>query len=384
MSFNRGYDYIIAGMGCAGLSLAVQLSRSNVRFSKILLLDKALKNKNDRTWCFWDKENHNWYEALVSKKWNRFSFKSPGFETTFELSPYQYKLVRGIDFYNACLNELYKDERFEFVQDELLDIRTNGKYAEVKCKMNSYQAELVFNSAFRVQHIKPGHVNYVQHFMGWVVETNEPCFDENCPVFMDFNTHQENDFRFYYVIPYSKTKALVEYTGFSPAPLEPEQYAIPLNAYFEKNHPGKNYTVLETELGTIPMAESAFVNPYGKRVINIGTAGGHSKPSTGYTFYFIQKYTAQLIAQLEKGKRLPQEARRKNRFLFYDKVMLSVLHKKSLEGRMIFSRLFAKNKIESLLDFLNESSDWYTELQIAASMNSRYFLASAIKQLFTP
>lgn len=383
MSQNPGYDYIIAGMGCAGLSLAVQLSRSRVRFSKILVLDKELKNKHDRTWCFWDKENHNWYEPLVFRKWGQFRFRSTDFEKKFDLHPYQYKLVRGIDFYNYCLDELRKDPRFEFVQDELLEISSHENYAIVKGKGGYYQGTLVFNSAFRNQIIKTNHINYVQHFMGWVVETKTDCFDETCPVFMDFNTEQENDFRFFYLIAYSKTKALVEYTGFSPGAMKPEAYAEKLKIYFQKNHPGTPYTVIETELGSIPMAESAFVNPYGNRVINIGTAGGHSKPSTGYTFYFIQKYTAQLVAQLENDKRIPEEPRRKARFLFYDKVMLYVLHQKKLEGRAIFTRLFKKNKIETLLDFLNEASDWKTELKITGSMNSRFFLASAIKKLFT-
>lgn len=50
------YDYIIAGMGCAGLSMAVQLSQSSLPFSKVLLVDKESKNENDRSWCFWQKK----------------------------------------------------------------------------------------------------------------------------------------------------------------------------------------------------------------------------------------------------------------------------------------------------------------------------------------
>jgi lycopene beta-cyclase len=45
-------------MGCAGLSFAVHLIQSG-KFSdkKILLIDKAPKIQNDRTWCFWENEN---------------------------------------------------------------------------------------------------------------------------------------------------------------------------------------------------------------------------------------------------------------------------------------------------------------------------------------
>jgi lycopene beta-cyclase len=66
LSSDKKYDYIIAGMGCAGLSLAMQLKRSSLNFSKVLLIDKDLKNKNDRTWCFWTKEKNNWFDEIVN------------------------------------------------------------------------------------------------------------------------------------------------------------------------------------------------------------------------------------------------------------------------------------------------------------------------------
>ena len=62
-------------MGCAGLSLAMQLKRSSLNFSKVLLIDKDLKNKNDRTWCFWTKEKNNWFDEIVFKRWYKFLFK---------------------------------------------------------------------------------------------------------------------------------------------------------------------------------------------------------------------------------------------------------------------------------------------------------------------
>jgi hypothetical protein len=51
------YDYIIAGAGCAGLSLAVHMIHSG-KFpdKKILFIDKHPKKFNDRTWCFWENQ----------------------------------------------------------------------------------------------------------------------------------------------------------------------------------------------------------------------------------------------------------------------------------------------------------------------------------------
>ncbi|MEJ0032902.1 MAG: hypothetical protein WDO15_22180 [Bacteroidota bacterium] len=52
------YDYIISGAGCAGLTLLMRMIESG-KFSdkKIMVVDRDLKPRNDRTWCFWEKED---------------------------------------------------------------------------------------------------------------------------------------------------------------------------------------------------------------------------------------------------------------------------------------------------------------------------------------
>src|SRR5688572_12426028 len=93
------YDYIIAGAGCAGLSLLARLIRSNqFNDKKILLIDREPKNKNDRTWCFWEKDT-GFFEDLVYCRWNKLWFHGKNFSRRYEISPYQYKMIRGIDFY---------------------------------------------------------------------------------------------------------------------------------------------------------------------------------------------------------------------------------------------------------------------------------------------
>jgi lycopene beta-cyclase len=48
------YDYLITGAGAAGLSLAYHLNQSGLSDKRILLIDRAPKTSNDRTWCFWE------------------------------------------------------------------------------------------------------------------------------------------------------------------------------------------------------------------------------------------------------------------------------------------------------------------------------------------
>ena len=95
------YDYIIAGAGCAGLSLLMHMIHSgHFEDKKILLVDKDLKKANDRTWCFWEKDP-GLFETVVYRRWDRLWFSSQAYKNVLQIEPYQYKMIRGLDF--LCL-----------------------------------------------------------------------------------------------------------------------------------------------------------------------------------------------------------------------------------------------------------------------------------------
>lgn len=377
---HQQFDFIIAGMGASGLSLAMQLKKSNVNFNKILLIDRELKNKNDRTWCFWTKDQNAWYKDVIFKTWNQFEFKSNTFQKRFDIQPFSYQMIKGIDFYQYCLDEIKKDARFEMKTEEILEIYSENNLGFLKSKSGAHQAKYIFNSAFRNNRIKKNDINYVQHFKGWVIETETDSFDETCPVFMDYRTKQFKDCRFFYVIPFSKNKALVEYTGFSPKPIPSEEYDENLKNYIETKLNIQQYTIHETEYGEIPMMESDFTNPYGGNVVNIGTAGGNSKPSTGYTFYFIQKSIQKIVSQLEKDQPITS-IKIKSKFKFYDKVLLDVIDKNKLEADALFTALFENNRIHTLLSFLNEETSFLKDLEIFNSVPRFAFTVSALTKI---
>lgn len=69
----KAFDFIIAGGGMAGLSLAFYLNQSTLRDKKILLIDREIKNQNDHTWCFWEKEK-NPFEEIILENGTGFGF----------------------------------------------------------------------------------------------------------------------------------------------------------------------------------------------------------------------------------------------------------------------------------------------------------------------
>ena len=64
------YDFIIAGGGAAGLSLALHLARSSLRDRSIVIIDQNAEARSDRTWSFWT-NRPTLFDEAVCRSWNR-------------------------------------------------------------------------------------------------------------------------------------------------------------------------------------------------------------------------------------------------------------------------------------------------------------------------
>jgi lycopene beta-cyclase len=141
----------------------------------------------------------------------------------------------------------------------------------------------------------------------------------------------------------------------------------------------EQYTVVEEEFGSIPMTSEKL--PFKGNGWQIGTAGGQTKASSGYTFQFIQKQSERILQQLLKGKPLAELKFTPARFRFYDNTLLHILYNDTLPGKKIFTRLFQKNKPRQVLRFLDNESSLAEELKIISSLPTWPFLKAALKQI---
>jgi lycopene beta-cyclase len=136
-----------------------------------------------------------------------------------------------------------------------------------------------------------------------------------------------------------------------------------------------DYKILHEEFGVIPMTNQPFPSKGGTHIINIGTAGGQTKSSTGYTFTRIQKQTRQLVESLiQGGKPNIGNASVNNRFWWYDSILLNVLLKNRCAGKEVFTRLFKYNKAATILAFLDEQTNIFQELKITTTVPRLPFL----------
>lgn len=376
------YDYIILGGGCAGLSLIMHmLSSSHLSNKRILLIEKEVKNKNDRTWCFWEKGN-GFFENIVHRKWNHAWFHAEGYSSLKELGPYAYKMIRGLDFYQHCYTVMEKSGRVDLLHESVEEVHNENGLVCVKTINRVVTGNYAFNSIMAEKPTyKESDLVLLQHFKGWIIETPSAFFDIENATLMDFRVNQDEGTTFVYVMPLSPTHALVEYTLFTPSLLSDEQYEQALKNYVAEYLKLDEYTIKEKEFGIIPMTNHQFSSGEGA-IINIGTAGGQTKPSSGYTFRFIQKNVSAIVKLLEQGKH-PQVRKSffEKRFMWFDSVLLHILFYKKMPGSRVFTLLFSRNKIKTIFKFLDNETHPLEEVVLLNTLPQWPFMKAGWKEI---
>ena len=379
----KQYDYIISGAGAAGLSLLMHMMQHRSFDQKnILVVDKAPKIINDRTWCFWEQEP-GLFEPVIHHSWQHLHFYSNTYSSVLNVFPYQYKMIRSIDFYNFAMSEAAKFPNIIFRYGNVEALANDGYSAAVIIDGERLSAVYVFNSIIFSKPVVPDNKYYLlQHFKGWLIETVEPIFKAAEATLMDFRISQQHGTTFVYVLPVSANKALVEYTLFTNEMLPAESYNEALQHYINMYLNVTEYTIVEEEFGVIPMTNIKFLKSIG-RIVNIGTAGAQTKASSGYTFKFIQKQSKAIVdALVKKGEPYIQERFANKRFQLYDSTLLNILHHNKLGGDKIFAHLFSKNDPGRVLRFLDNESSLEDEINIMGSVPSGIFMKAALQEMF--
>ena len=374
------YDYIITGGGAAGLLLALRLSQDTYFDDKqVLVIDASSKDQNDRTWCFWSKED-TIIDDAISYRWENVLFKSPWLTKSEQTQPYTYKKVRSIDFYNHVHNILSTKSNITQLCDRVVDIQEGDGYASVKTATSTYTGKQVFNSILFDQRYK-NNTKYPlinQHFVGWTVKTNKDVFDPSQATFMDFDIPQKGNTRFMYLLPIAKNEALLEYTLFSKDLLEREAYTHGIKEYLD-GLGVKKFDVIEEEYGCIPMTCYPFWTNNSTHINHIGIAGGWAKASTGYTFRNAMIKTKDIVNQLRSGTAIKTKS--KTRFWLYDLLLLDILNTNNAIGSKLFSEMFQNNRLQEIFAFLDEDTKNLGDLKTIWSMPKGVFIKALFNRI---
>ena len=351
----KEFDYVIVGGGCAGLSLAYELDLHKKLNEKTLaIVEPRTEYRRDKTWSFWKVSSHN-FEDCVKKNWKEFSIKTPSDSKVIKCDNFPYQSIDSGFFYNKINERLAKNKNIKFFKN-IRDLNTNNSF--------------IFNS---VPSLQDGGSNLWQHFHGIEIQTNEDFFNDNTVDLMDFNCDQRNNVHFFYVLPFSKNKAMIETTWLSKENRSLKDYESQIKNYI--NRLGlKDYKINFKEEGAIPLFYP--VNEKEKNKVNIGTAGGMTRLSTGYTFLNIQehsKYIRMNIENIQNTKKY--EIGKKYQFL--DKIFLRVLKKHPEKMPDIFFNIFNAS-YSTAIKFLSNKSNLLEDLSIILKMPKWIFIKSIL------
>lgn len=383
MESSGHFDIIIAGAGAAGLSLLWNLiQREELREKRILLADRVLEPVRDKTWCFWDAPRVP-FQDMVFHTWKMLEVRVGGCVFSEKLQNYRYHCVKSDVYAENILKMAREAPNVTLIEADIQDFSfVNGK-AEMMSSKGLFTSDFIFQSTLR----PPGFENLkldislLQHFTGWHIRSEKPVFDPDKATFMDFDVPQKNGVTFAYVLPFTRHEALVEYTLFSGELLSDEAYKEGLVDYLStrlKLFHG-DYEVLYTEKGVIPMEDRRYPAQYCPRVWNMGTMGGLTKPSTGYTFTRIHRQAAEITEALAKGNDPPAGPASPYRFRVYDIMLLYNLQRYPDVSLRIFHDLFKKNRFERILQFLEEKTRIDQDVRIMASVPWIPFLRALYK-----
>ncbi|WP_425576279.1 lycopene cyclase family protein [Streptomyces glaucosporus] len=386
-------DIAVVGAGAAGLSLAHRLAGTpgpHGAAPSVALVEAPGEPGSGtrtppRTWCFWE-AGEGPYEQAVRASWDRLRVRCPDGRTAeARLGPLRYKMIRSPDFAELVERRLARLPRLHrpaATVDRVLDHPAGGAVVHGTDASGSpvrVRARWAFDSR-PPRRLPAARSTLLQHFRGWFVRCAADSFDPSAVELMDFRTPQPaHGLSFGYVLPLGRREALVEYTEFSAAPLRREEYERALRHYTAEVLGLGGMTVLDTEQGVIPMTDAVFPRRAGRCVFRIGTAGGATRPATGYTFAAVQRQSDAVADAWRRGRVPVPPPAHAARHRAMDAVVLRALAAGRLSGARFFGELFLRNPADRLLRFLDGRSRWWEEVAIGLSTPVPPMLRSAVE-----
>ena len=214
-----------------------------------------------------------------------------------------------------------------------------------------------------------------QHFGGFEIEVEKRIFDSEILNLMDFDCDQKNSVHFFYTLPFESNRALIESTWLSTMIDDSEKnYEEQLINYIEKKLNIRDYKILYKEKGKIPLFYPSVVKKDNE--ILIGTAGGMTRLSTGYTFLNIQDHSKYICDNFERIVKV-KNFKIGKKYKFLDNIFLKVLYKHPKLMPEIFYNMFTANN-EKVIKFLSNKSNLIDDVNIIMKMPKMIFIKEII------
>lgn len=378
---------VVLGAGLSGLSVATALVREGWR-GEIVLVDRRTAFGSDRTWCFWDVVATP-FTRLARHRWHGWRVVTATGEAVHRSARHPYLHLDGADVYDSALRQLDRAGAQLRLGEGVVGVEEDARGVVVRTSAGELEADLVIDglagggplarAATRGEEDDGrDDVALDQHFLGQVVETDRPVFDTGTATLMDFRVPQApGGVHFTYVLPFSRTEALVEDTWVGGPNPSPAQRRAAIGAYLTEHAGAREWRVQREERGRIPMTTRRHPLARGDRILAVGTAAGAVRPSSGYAFLRVQRHSAALAQALVRGD--PPPARLSDpRHDALDRVFLRALIADPAAFPERFHALVAGTPAGVFARFMGDASSPLDELRVIAALPKLPFAAAAL------
>jgi len=175
-------------------------------------------------------------------------------------------------------------------------------------------------------------------------------------------------------LPFQKNRALIETTWFSKYDKKLFDYQKQIEQWIWDwmRLKKSDYKIKYREKGAIPLFPIHQKNK--KNFINIGTAGGMTRVSTGYTFLNIQEHSKYIRMNIDNINEV-NRFQIKKKYYFFDKIFMKVLDRYPEIMPKLFYNLFGIFN-NSVIKFLSNKSNFIDDIVVIFKMPKWIFIKS--------
>ena len=354
------FDLVILGGGCAGLSLARELSNTLSWNQRTLIIESRTNYSNDHSWCFWTPKDpilRQTLEPMIDNTWEQWRFSGVGFSKVHTSLGKYYCHISANSFYQHALSSVYNHKDIELkCGKKAIIIKNCGSGSTIQLDDGScvYASRVIDTRPIIYQDASQAQV--WQIFFGYEIETQQDFFDDATVGLMENLTPQPQATEFIYTLPFTKKRALIELTQFSSKLFNPMELVDPLNRYLAQ-HIGKNkFRILRSEYACLPMGLKYELRSTSQHYHYAGISAGAIRPATGYAFIRIQQWAKICASKLSQREKSLPIIGSTPLVKAMDKIFLRALHDKPSIGVELFQVLAERVSGQSLVRFLMDEA----------------------------
>lgn len=372
------FDLVILGGGCAGLSLAMNLSLQGAGCPQTLVIEPRTEYSNDRTWCFWSDASAE-LPHRIARRWQTMRVAYGGRTVSLDCGSTPYHMLAAEDFYSAAKSAIELQPNVALRQgtsvvgepsfcDGKWSIPTNAGIVTCHLVVDTRPPQVPRRDAATLW----------QSFYGEEIECDAPVFDPSALDLMNFLAPDPRHIPFVYVLPITPTRALIEVTVFGALPLSPRELGERLQSAIAQRVGDSNFTTLRREHGVLPMGLNEVTASTHGTYVRVGVMAGGARPSTGYAFQRIQRWARNCAEALARGGRPIGHRPDPLPLQLMDRIFLDVLRADPAQGGALFFALFSRADPCRVIRFLCGNAGVVDALAVIAAMPVPPFIRAVL------